>query len=225
MSIKQWPKQERPREKLLQYGAENLSDAELLAIFLRTGVKGCSAIELSRILIQKFGGLRQLLAADQQSFCAIHGLGIAKFVQLKASVEMIRRYLHQQIQDKRHLITCPEDTKRYLLSQIRDKLHEVFVCLYLDNRHQILHYEELFRGTIDGASVYPREVVKQALKYNAAALIVAHNHPSGIAEPSQTDRDITQHLKEALALMDIRLLDHFIIGDDNICSFAERGLL
>jgi len=224
MSIKQWPKQERPREKLLQYGAENLSDAELLAIFLRTGVKGCSAIELSRILIQKFGGLRQLLAADQQSFCAIHGLGIAKFVQLKASVEMIRRYLHQQIQDK-DLITCPEDTKRYLLSQIRDKLHEVFVCLYLDNRHQILHYEELFRGTIDGASVYPREVVKQALKYNAAALIVAHNHPSGIAEPSQTDRDITQHLKEALALMDIRLLDHFIIGDDNICSFAERGLL
>jgi len=224
MSIREWPKQEQPREKLLQFGAENLSDAELLAIFLRTGVQGCSAIELSKILLLKFGGLRQLLLASQADFCAIHGLGIAKFVQLQASVEMTRRYLHQQLKDK-DLITCPDDTKRYLVSQIRDKSHEVFVCLYLDNRHQILHYEELFRGTIDGASVYPREVVKQALYYNAAALIVAHNHPSGIAEPSQSDKNITRHLKDALELMGIRLLDHFIIGDDNICSLAEQGFL
>lgn len=224
MSIRQWPEQERPREKLLQKGATNLSDAELLAIFLRMGVKGCSAIELSKILLHKFGGLRQLLAASQKDFCAIHGLGVAKFVQLQASVEMTRRYLHQQLQQK-DLITCPEDTERYLISQIRDKSYEVFVCLYLDNRHQILHYEELFRGTIDGASVYPREVVKQALSYNAAALIVAHNHPSGIAEPSQSDKQITQRLKEALALMDIRLLDHFIIGDNHIYSLAEQGML
>jgi len=224
MSIRHWPKQQRPREKLLQYGAENLSDAELLAIFLRTGVKGCSAIDLSIILLKKFGGLRQLLTASQHSFCSIHGLGIAKFVQLQASVEMSRRYLKQQLEEK-DLISCPEDTKRYLISHIRDKSHEVFVCLYLDNRHQIIHYEELFRGTIDAASVYPREVVKQALFHNAAALIVAHNHPSGVAEPSQSDKNITKHLKAALALMDIRLLDHFIIGNDKICSLAEQGVL
>jgi DNA repair protein RadC len=224
LSIKQWPKQEQPRERLLQHGSEKLSDAELLAIFLRTGVKGCSAIELAKILLLEFGGLRQLLLAKQEDFCAIHGLGIAKFVQLQATVEMTRRYLHQQLKNK-DLITCPDDTKRYLISQIRDKSHEVFVCLYLDNRHQILHYEELFRGTIDGASVYPREVVKQALYYNAAALIVAHNHPSGVSEPSQSDKNITRHLKDALELMGIRLLDHFIIGDDNICSLAEQGLL
>ncbi|MFK5986219.1 MAG: DNA repair protein RadC [Pseudomonadota bacterium] len=224
MSISEWPEQERPREKLLHYGAEHLSDAELLAIFLRTGVKGCSAIDLAKILLQKFGGLRQLLMARQDDFCAIHGLGVAKYVQLQASVEMTKRYLHQQLQ-KKDLITCPQDTKHYLISQIRDKPYEVFVCLYLDNRHQIIHYEELFRGTIDGASVYPREVVKQALYYNAAALIVAHNHPSGIAEPSQSDEQITRRLKDALALVDIRLLDHFIIGDGRVSSFAEQGLL
>jgi DNA repair protein RadC len=224
MSISDWPEQDRPREKLLQYGAQHLSDAELLAIFLRTGVKGCSAIDLAKLLLQKFGGLRQLLIASQDNFCAIHGLGTAKFVQLQASVEMTKRYLHQQLQEK-DLITCPEDTKRYLISQLRDKSYEVFVCLYLDNRHQIIHYEELFRGTIDGASVYPREVVKQALYYNAGALIVAHNHPSGVAEPSQSDEHITRRLQDALALVDIRLLDHFIIGDGKVCSLAEQGVL
>jgi DNA repair protein RadC len=224
MSISQWPEHERPREKLLKHGAENLSDAELLAIFLRIGVKGCSAIELAQISLQKFGSLRQLLAASEKDFCAIHGLGVAKYVQLQASVEMTSRYLHQQLKEK-DLITCPEDTKRFLISQIRDKAHEVFVCLYLDNRHQIIHYEELFRGTIDGASVYPREVVKQALSHNAAAIIVAHNLPSGIAEPRQSDEHITHRLKEALALVDIRLLDHFIIGEGRVCSLAERGCL
>lgn len=224
MSISQWPVQERPREKLLQYGAANLTDAELLAIFLRTGVKGCSAIDLAKILLHKFGSLRELLAAREESFCAIHGLGVAKYVQLQASVEMTRRFLHQQLQEK-DIITCPEDTKNFLISQIRDKSYEVFVCLYLDNRHQIIHYEELFRGTIDAANVYPREVVKQSLLYNAAAIIVAHNHPSGIAEPSQSDEHITHRLKEALALVDIRLLDHFIIGDGVVCSLAERGIL
>ncbi len=224
MSITEWPKLERPREKLLQYGAEHLSDAELLAIFLRTGVKGCSAIDLAKILLQKFGGLRQLLVARQDTFCAIRGLGMAKFVQLQACVEMTRRFLHQQLLEK-DLITCPDDTKRYFASKIRDKSYEVFVCLYLDNRHQIIQYEELFRGTIDGASVYPGEVVKQALLYNAAALIVAHNHPSGIAEPSPSDEHITRRLRDALALVDIRLLDHFIIGDGKVCSLAEQGLL
>ncbi len=224
MSIRHWPEQERPREKLLQQGAKNLSDAELLAIFLRTGVKGCSAIELAKILLEKFGSLRQLLMANQKSFCEIHGLGVAKFVQLQASLEMTKRYLRQQLQEK-DLIRCPEDSKYYLISQIRDKSHEVFVCLYLDNRHQIIHYEELFRGTIDGANVYPREVVKQALFYNAAAIIVAHNHPSGIAEPSLADEQITRRLKEALALVDIRLLDHFIIAEGDVCSLAERGFL
>ncbi|MFK5986566.1 MAG: DNA repair protein RadC [Pseudomonadota bacterium] len=224
MSIRQWPEQERPREKLLQLGAQSLTDAELLAIFLRTGVKGCSAIDLAGILLKKFGGLRQLLLASEKNFCAIHGLGVAKFVQLQASVEMTKRFLQQQLQGK-DLISCPEDSKRYLISQIRDKPHEVFVCLYLDNRHQIIHYEELFRGTIDGANVYPREVVKQALYYNAAAMIVAHNHPSGIAKPSQADEQITQRLKDALALVDIRLLDHFIIADNEVYSLAERGLL
>jgi len=224
MSIRDWAEQERPREKLLHYGAENLSDAELLAIFLRTGVKGCSAIDLSRILLQEFGSFRQLLMASQQSFCAIHGLGVAKFVQLQASVEMTKRFLREQLEEK-NLIRCPQDSKEYLISQIRDKEHEVFVCLYLDNRHQIIQYKELFRGTIDSASVYPREVVKQALHYNAAAIIVAHNHPSGISEPSQADEHITKRLKDALALVDIRLLDHFIIGSQSVCSLAERGLL
>jgi len=224
MSISNWPESERPREKLLAKGATSLSDAELLAIFLRTGVKGCSAIDLARLLLNDFGGLRQLLGADQSNFCRHKGLGPAKYVQLQATLEIGRRYLQEQLH-KKDLISCPDDTKRYLLSRIRDKPHEVFVCLYLDNKHQIIQYEELFRGTIDGASVHPREVVKQALFYNAAAMIIAHNHPSGIAEPSASDEHITRRLKEALALVEIRLLDHLIIGDGMVTSLAERGII
>jgi len=224
MAIREWPESERPREKLMLKGAEFLSDAELLAIFLRTGVKGYTAIDLARQLLQNFGGLRQLMAANQREFCQHNGLGPAKFVQLQASLEMGRRFLQQQL-EKKDLISCPEDTKRYLLSRIRDRAHEVFVCLYLDNKHQIIHDEELFRGTIDGATVHPREVVKNALAYNAAAMIIAHNHPSGIAEPSRSDELITRRLKEALALVEIRLLDHLIIGDDVVTSLAERGMI
>ncbi len=222
MAITDWPSQERPREKLLLQGASALSDAELLAIFLRTGVTGLTAVDLARNLLLQFGGLRQLLAADQQHFCQGHGLGMAKFTQLQAVLEMSRRYLQQQLQAS-DALTSPAETRRYLQARLRHHPHEVFACLFLDNRHRVICFEELFRGTIDGASVYPREVVKRALAHNAAALILAHNHPSGVADPSQADRHITDHLKRALALVDIRVLDHIVVGEGEPVSLAERG--
>ena len=222
MAICDWPAAERPREKLLQQGAVTLSDAELLAIFLRTGVKGKSAVDLARELLQEFGGLRALLMADQQCFCIPSGLGPAKFAQLQAVLEMARRHLAEELQ-RGDALTSPELTRRYLLAQLRDRRHEVFACLLLDSQHRVLKYQELFRGTIDGAAVYPREVVKLALDQGAAAVILAHNHPSGIAEPSQADRAITERLQQALALVDIRVLDHLVVGDGYAVSFAERG--
>lgn len=224
MGIDKWPKLERPREKLLEYGPGSLSDAELLAIFLRTGVKGYSALDLARKLLMDFGGLREIMKSSLDSFSSHYGLGAVTYVQLQACLELGRRHLQEQLSEK-DIITCPEDTKRYLLSRLRDKNHEVFVCLYLDNKHQILQYEELFRGTIDGASVHPREVVKQALAHNAAAMIIAHNHPSGVAEPSHNDKQITWRINEALALVEIRLLDHMIVGDGMVTSLAERGII
>ena len=223
MAITDWPEPERPREKLLARGAQALSDAELLAIFLRTGVAGKTAVDLARELLLSFGGLRALLSADKVAFCAANGLGEAKYAQLQAVLEMGRRHLQESLQ-RGDTLTSPEITRRFLLARLRDNPAEVFACLFLDNRHRVIAYEELFRGTIDGASVHPREVVKRALHFNTAAVILAHNHPSGIAEPSQADERITQRLKDALALVDIRLLDHMIIGDD-VVSFAERGLL
>ncbi len=223
MAITDWPAEQRPREKLLQCGAEALSDAELLAIFLRTGIKGKSAVDLARELLEEYQGLRALLKADQQRFCRSKGIGPAKYVQLQAMIEMSKRFLSEKI-DRGDAITNPETVQRYLLSRLRDYPYEVFACLFLDNRHHILKYEELFRGTIDGASVYPREVVRRAIHHNAAAVILAHNHPSGLTEPSQADIRITQKLKDALALIDVRILDHFIIGDD-VTSFAEQGLI
>ncbi|MFT5504920.1 MAG: DNA repair protein RadC [Gammaproteobacteria bacterium] len=223
MSIKHWPDSERPREKLLQRGAASLSDAELLAIFLRTGLPGLSAVDLSRQLLANFGSLRSLLAASKQDFCQHKGLGDAKFAQLQASLEMAKRHLSESLK-RDDCLTSPEQTKLYLKQQLRDQPHEVFACLMLDNRNRVIAFRELFRGTIDGASVYPREVVKQALADNAAAVIFAHNHPSGVAEPSQADIRITERLKNALALVDIRVLDHVIIGDDTLC-FSERGLI
>ncbi|MCU7812867.1 MAG: DNA repair protein RadC, partial [Candidatus Thiodiazotropha sp. (ex Notomyrtea botanica)] len=211
MPITDWPIEERPREKLLQRGAASLSDAELLAIFLRTGVAGQTAVDLARSLLNQFGGLRQLLAADQQRFCQGRGLGLAKFAQLQAVLEMSRRYLQEQL-IQTDTLSSPQETRRYLQAKLRHYPHEVFSCLFLDNRHRVICFEELFRGTIDGASVHPREVVKRSLEHNAAALILAHNHPSGVAEPSQADRQITAHLKQALALVDIRVLDHIVIG-------------
>jgi DNA repair protein RadC len=224
MSISDWPSSERPREKLLQRGAASLSDAELLAIFLRTGVPGKTAVDLARELLQEYGGLRQLLSAEQRHFCRSRGLGLAKYAQLQAVLEMGRRYLHENL-CRNEALTNPADSRRFLQAKLRHYPHEVFSCLFLDNRHRIIVFEELFRGTIDGASVHPREVVKRALQHNAAALILAHNHPSGVSEPSDADRRITQRLREALALVDIRLLDHFVIGDGEPVSLAERGML
>ncbi len=224
MSITNWPETERPREKLLQRGAAALSDAELLAIFLRTGTRGMSAIDLACHLLNEFSSLRNLFAADLDTFCRAKGVGTAKYVQLQAVLEMSQRYLAETI-SRQDTISSPQDTRLYLKSRLRHKTHEVFAALFLDNRHQVIKFEELFQGTIDGASVYPREVVKKALQYNAAAMIVAHNHPSGIAEPSLADESITRRLKEALGLVDIRLLDHLVIGDDEIVSLAERGII
>jgi DNA repair protein RadC len=223
MAIKDWLASERPREKLLERGPAALTDAELLAIFLRTGVQGKSAVALAQDLLRGFGSLRAMLVADQKTFCRHKGLGAAKYTQLQAVLEMSRRHLHETLQ-RGDALTSPEDTRRYLISRLRDRHQEVFACLFLDNRHRVIVFEELFYGTIDGASVHPREVVRRAMTHNAAAVILAHNHPSGVSEPSQADRRITERLKEALALIDVRVLDHVVVGD--VCvSFAERGLL
>ena len=224
MSIKDWPEGERPREKLLERGAGALSDAELLAIFLRTGIPGKSAVDLARELLTDFDGLTGLLAADCRRFCDGKGLGTAKYAQLQAVLELSRRYLLTRISGQ-DVLTSPEATRDYLKLRLYGSPHEIFACLFLDNRHRVIVYEELFRGTIDGASVHPREVVRRVIQTNAAAVIFAHNHPSGVAEPSQADLRITQRLKEALALIDVRVLDHIIVGDGDGISFAERGLL
>ena len=195
MSITEWPEEERPREKLLKRGANALSDGELLAIFLRTGVAGKSAVDLARDLLAELGGLKGLLSANEKCFCAVKGLGRAKYAQLQAVLEMSRRYLGEEIKD-RDLLTSPEATRAYLKAQLHHHAREIFACLFLDNRHRVIRYEELFQGTIDGASVHPREVVRRALEVNAAAVIFAHNHPSGVTEPSQADLRITQRLKD-----------------------------
>lgn len=224
MSIKDWPADERPREKLLQRGVTALTDAELLAIFLRTGTPGKSAVDMARDLLSEYGSLQALLGADQQRFCQSNGLGDAKYAQLQAVLEMARRHFAEILQ-RGNALTSPDITRAYLSAQLRGYSYEVFACLFLDNQHRVIVWEELFRGTIDGASVYPREVAKKALFHHAAAVIFAHNHPSGINEPSQADRQITDKLKQALGLFDIRVLDHFIVGDGDPFSFAEHGLL
>ncbi|MDA1106860.1 MAG: DNA repair protein RadC [Proteobacteria bacterium] len=224
MPITDWPQEERPREKLLARGPGALSDAELLAIFLRTGVRGKTAVDLGRDLLQQFGSLRALLEADHAHLCSATGLGPAKSTQLQAILEMARRHLGEQLA-RGDALSHPDATRNFLTAHLRAYRHEVFGCLFLDQRHRVIAFDELFHGTIDGASVHPREVVKRALGHNAAAVILAHNHPSGVAEPSEADRHITQRLKAALALIDIRLLDHFIIGDGRAVSLAERGLL
>ncbi|MCA1930365.1 DNA repair protein RadC [Rheinheimera sp.] len=224
MSIKSWPEGERPREKLLAYGAEHLSDGELLAIFLRTGVAGMDAVELSRTLLHQFGGLRPLLAASQADFCKGHGLGPAKYVQLQAVMELSRRYLVQSMQ-RDTVFTEPALVKRYLQQSLAAQKREVFMLLYLDSQHRLICAEPLFFGTIDASPVYPRIVVQSALAHNAAAVILAHNHPSGVAEPSRADRVITERLTQAMSLVDIKLLDHFVVGDAEVISFAERGWL
>ncbi|MDX9740973.1 MAG: DNA repair protein RadC [Gammaproteobacteria bacterium] len=224
MSISHWPPGERPREKLLQRGAASLSDAELLAIFLRTGLPGMTAVDLARDLLARYGSLRSLFEANHRRFCDTPGLGPAKYAQLQAVLEMVRRYLHENLR-RGDALRNPADTRNYLSAQLRGRDHEVFACLFLDTRHRVIAFEEVFRGTIDGASVHPREIVKLALAHNAAAVILAHNHPSGISEPSQADIRLTGRLRDALALVDVRVLDHLIVGDGLATSLAELGMM
>ncbi|MDM7322780.1 MAG: DNA repair protein RadC [Gammaproteobacteria bacterium] len=224
MAITDWPEDERPREKLLKHGPAVLSDAELLAIFLRTGVAGKSAVDLARELLASFGGLRPLLNASRTEFCAGVGLGDAKYAQLQAVLEMARRHLRESLV-RGDAFTSPGAVRDYLAARLRDQPREVFLVLFLDARHRLIAAEELFLGTLGEAAVHPREVVRRALQHNAAALIVAHNHPSGVAEPSRADELITLRLKEALGLVDVRLLDHFIVGDGELVSLAERGIV
>lgn len=224
MAITDWPEGERPREKLLQKGAAALSDAELLAIFLRTGVTGKSAVDLARELLTRFGNLTQLFATSEADFCAVHGMGQAKFVQLQAVLEMSRRALNEEMQ-RGDALNSPRAVRDYLQLLLGSRQQEVFVVLFLDTQHRVIATEELFHGTLGQTSVYPREVVKRALAHNAAAVILAHNHPSGVAEPSQADQHLTQALKQALALVDVRVLDHFIVAGGRMHSFAETGLL
>lgn len=223
LSVRDWPTEEQPRNKVLNRGAEVLSDAELLSVFIRSGYQGQTAVDVARTLLQSFGGLRHLLNAEQNEVCAIAGIGPAKFAELKTILEISQRYLREQLQ-RGDILESPDAVRSYLATKLRDRKAEVFAAVFLDNRHRVIVYEELFFGSVDSARVYPREVVKAALRHNAAAVVFAHNHPSGVAEPSQADERITQQLKEALGLIDIRVLDHFVIGDQ-IVSFAERGLL
>lgn len=223
MPITDWPADERPREKLLARGAAALTDAELLAIFLRTGSPGRTALDLARELLGRFGGLRALLRTGREDFCAVRGLGEAKYVQLQAGLELARRHLAEALAG-REALKDPAAVRRLLQARLRDREHETFAALFLDNQHRVIAFEELSQGTIDGASVYPREVIKAALKHGAAAVIFAHNHPSGVAEPSAADRTLTERLKSALAQVDIRVLDHFVVGEQ-VVSFAERGWL
>lgn len=225
MAITDWPEGERPRERLLKLGPQALSDAELLAIFLRVGVKGQSAVDLARTLLDEFGSLTCLFAADRHRFSGIHGMGDAKFAQLQAVLEMARRALSEAMQS-RDALSAPAAVRDWLRLRLSGLSHEVFSALWLDAQNRLIEYEELFRGTLTQTSVYPREVVKKALSRNAAAVILAHNHPSGLAEPSRADEMLTRSLKEALALVDVKLLDHFIVaGNAPPLSFAERGLL
>ena len=224
MKITDWPKQDRPREKLLTLGASSLTDAELLAIFLRTGIQGCSAIQLAQILLDRYGSLRALFNSSEQEFCAEKGLGQAKYVQLQASLEMSQRYMAEKLSRTEHFNSV-QQTQEFLMAKLRDQPHEVFALLMLDSQHRLIKFRIMFRGTIDSASVYPRVLVQQALSDNAAAVILAHNHPSGVAEPSQADKYITKRIVDAFALLDIKVLDHFVIGDGTAVSFAQRGLI
>ena len=224
MSIKSWPKNEQPREKLLHHGPEILSDAELLAIFLRTGIRGKSAIELARELISKFGNLARLLNANKNEFCKVPGLGPAKYAALQAIVEMTKRSHWANLTDSRQL-SSPNEARDFLVTEYQHCPHEVFSCLFLDNKHRIISFKKLFRGTIDSAAVYPREVVLQALAENAAAVIFSHNHPSGDPQPSQADISMTEKLQNALQLVEIRVLDHLIVSRKKCFSLAEHGLI
>lgn len=224
MPIRDWPLTERPREKLLNQGAQTLSESELIAILLRTGCKGKTAIDLARDLLIHFGSLSALLCANHQDLLAVKGIGLTKIVQLVAGLEIAKRHAVQELMTKT-VLNNSEDTERFLMSALRDEQNEVFACLFLNKQLQLIAFEKLFVGTIDSSHVYPREVIKKVLAHNACAIIAAHNHPSGNAEPSHADITITKQLKSALACVEVKLLDHIIVGKNTLVSLAARGIL
>lgn len=224
MNIRQWPVHERPREKLLSSGSAALSNAELLAIFLRTGTKGVSAVQLAMQLLTEFGSLNALMSAGLETFCDKKGLGKAKYAQLQAVLELSRRYLEEQLKCPAQFNTAG-DTIAFLTSKLRHESREVFAMLLLDSQHRLIRYEAVFKGTLNSASVYPRELVKVALDHHAAAVILAHNHPSGVSEPSAADQQMTTKIKSAMQLVDIKVLDHIVVGQGECTSFAQRGFL
>ena len=224
MTISDWPATERPRERLLNCGAERLYDAELLAVFLRTGIQGHTAVDVARGLLTRFGTVSAILAADQAVLCKERGFGLSRYCQLAAVLELTRRALREEM-GRRDALGSPGAVRDFLRLKLRDLPHEVFLGLYLDAQNRVIGDEELFRGTLTQTSVYPREIVKRALAHNAAGVILAHNHPSGAAEPSFADEALTRALRQALALVDVKVLDHFVIAGNSAISFAERGLL
>ena len=224
MSIKNLPSATRPREKLLALGPQALADVELLALLLRTGLPGQGVLDLAQALLERFGGLAGLLGADAQQLAGVKGLGPAKRAELAAVFEIARRALGQQLTHQ-PVFDNPTAVKQFAALAIGALGFEVFAVLFLDNQHRLLKHEEMFRGTLTHTSVYPREVVRRALELNSAAVIFAHNHPSGTAEPSRADEFLTQSLKSALQLVDVRVLDHLVVGRGEVVSFAERGLL
>lgn len=224
MNIREWPKHERPREKLLMQGAASLSNAELLAIFLRTGTQGVTAVQLAMQLLNDFGSLNTLMSSELDTFCQKKGLGVAKYTQLQAVLELSRRYLEEELKRPAQFNSAA-DTKYFLTSKLQHETREVFAVLLLDSQHQLIRYEAVFKGGISSANVYPGELVKLALSNNAAAIVLAHNHPSGISEPSLADQQITDRIKKAMALVDIKVLDHIVVGRGECTSFAQRGYL
>ena len=224
LAIKDWPELERPREKLLRKGPDALSDAELVALFVRSGTRGSTAVDVARGAIVASGGLRGLLDLTCEDLCRLPGFGPARYVELQACLEVGRRHLATQL-DRGEPLTTPDDTSRFLMAKLRHHPFEVFSCLFLDNRHRVIEFEEMFRGTIDGTTVHAREVVRRTLNHNAAAVIFAHNHPSGVAEPSHADRFLTEQLVNALSMVEVRVLDHLVVGDGECVSFVERGLM
>ena len=222
--ITDWPRHERPREKLLALGPDALSDAELIAIFLRTGARGASAVDVAQALLVHWQGVGGLLDAPIAELMGAPGLGPAKAAQLKAALVLAECHALSELR-RADTLTSPAHCARFLRIRLRRREREVFAVVFLDSQHRVIQYEELFQGTIDGTSVHPREVVRAALRHNAAAVILAHNHPSGVAEPSQADVRITERLRQALGLIDVRVLDHLVVGDQEVVSLAERGLL
>ena len=223
MNISKWPSQERPREKLIKQGASTLSNAELLAILFRHGIKGKTALDLARGLYKKYGGLTNIFSMNYAEFSQEMGLGMAKYAQIQAACELSRRYLQEQI--SRHKIRDAEDVGAYLISELKHLQQEIFAVLFLDNQHRIIEFEKIFYGSIRGTSIYPREIVKRTLYHNAAAVIFAHNHPSGNVQPSEADRVTTQKLIAALHIIDVQVLDHFVVAGHQLCSLADQGWL